>query len=75
MDEETVSTACLVGYLTDRLKKRLGFYITSCTADLSNNDVCVRLFLHMIDKRLNFIGDMGNNLHRLPKIFAFSLFI
>ena len=52
-------------YLTYRLQKRLAFDIARRTAYFGNNHVGVALSADAVNKLLNLVGDVGNNLYRL----------
>ena len=64
MNEKTVFLADLKRYLSDRLKERLALYIADCTADLGDNYICVCLFAYSVNKFLDLVCDMRNNLNR-----------
>ena len=75
MDKQTVPAAYLCGYLTNGFQKRLGFNITGGAADFRDDNIRIGLFAYGIDKRLDFIGDMGDNLYGFTQIIAFSLLV
>jgi len=58
--------------LSDRLNKGLGFNVTDRAADFGDCDIRVRPLADIIDEAFDFIGDMGNDLDCLTKIFPSS---
>ena len=63
MNEKTVFLADLKRYLSDSLKERLTLNITDRTADLGDNYVCICLFAYSVNKFLDLVCDMRNNLN------------
>ena len=55
--------------------KRLTFYIAYCTAYFGDYHVGVGRFAYVIDKRLYFVCNVGNNLNRLSEVFAVALLV
>ena len=70
MNVEPVVLSDLVTDLTNRLDKRLAFDIAYCAADFGNYNVGVGLFADGIDKTLNLVGDVRNNLNRFAEVFS-----
>ena len=75
MNINGVFPADLKTYLTDSLQKGLAFNISRSAADFCNNHIGIGLFAYAVNKLLNFIGYMRDNLHRLPQILSPTLFI
>ena len=75
MDKETVLPALLNGNLPDRLEKGQTFNVARRSADLGENDVRGCLFAYRIDKTLDFVGNMRNNLYGLPEVLAVALLL
>lgn len=75
MHKNAVGRANLQGHLADCLQKRLAFYIADRTANLCNDDVRVRLFADAVDKVLDFVRNMRDDLDGLPKILSPSLLV
>ena len=72
MDEQAVSRL-LQRDLADRLDEGLAFDVTDGAADLGDQDICARAFRTFIYEILDLIGHMGNDLDRLPQVFALPL--
>ena len=75
VDKQAVLSSDLQGYLSHCFNKRLAFNIADGTPDFGNDDVCVRFFTDLIDKFLDLVGDMRNDLHRGTQIFPSSFLI
>ena len=75
MDITCVVPAHFQANLSDRLKEGLAFNIADCTADLSNNDVCVGLFTDPVNKPFDFISNVGNRLHCGAKVSSLPLLL
>ena len=75
MQENAVLFRKLQRDLTDSLQKRLAFDIADRTADLGDDDVGVGLFADLIDKFLDLIGNMRNDLDGLTEVFALTFLI
>ena len=73
MDKQAVFPAHFQGNLPNGFQKGLGFDVADGAADLGNYHVGVRPLAHAIYKFLDFIGDVGNHLHREAQIFAPAL--
>ena len=63
MNKQTVLTSYLKGHLPHRLQKRLRLDIAYGSADFGNNHIRVRLLPDAVDKLLDFICYMRNNLN------------
>ena len=61
--------------LTDGLDKRLALDIADRTADFGDNNVRVGLFADPVNKPLDFIGNVGNGLHRGAEVSALPLLL
>ena len=57
-------------YLPDRFDKRLRLNVTDGAADLGHDHIRFGMITDRIDKPLDFICDMRNDLHGFPKVFA-----
>lgn len=64
VDEQTVLRVFLEGYLTDGLDERLRFDVAYRASDFGDDDVGVGLAGRVADEFLDFVGDMGDDLHR-----------
>ena len=74
MNEQAVLKTDLKRNLSNSLKERLALYIADCTADFGDNDISVRVFSDSIDKFLDFVCDMRNDLNSFAEVFAVALF-
>ena len=75
MKKETVFSSLILCNLTDCFQKRQTLNIPGGTSDFTNHDIRTAFLLCLIDKILDFIGDMRNNLHGFPQIFPFPLLV
>ena len=75
VNKQTVFSADLQGNLTDRLYKWLRFDISDSAADFGNHHVRAGLFADVINKFLDFIGNMRYDLNGRAQIFAAPLLI
>ena len=75
VDVECVFAPDLQADLTDGLEKRLALNVAGRAADLRDNDVGVRLAADTIDKVLDLIRDVRNDLHRLAEVLAAALLV
>ena len=75
MEKTAVFPARFHGNLTDGLDEGLAFDIADGAADLADDHVRPALFAHVVDKRLDFVGDVRNDLHGLPQIVAVPLLV
>ena len=75
VDKTAVVPADFPCNLTDCLDKGLAFYVAYRSADFRYNHVGVGSFAYVVDKSFYFVGNVGNYLHRLPKVFAVALFM
>ena len=73
VDVQRVVGAHLAAYLADGLDEGLAFDIARGAAHLGDDHVRVGLFAYLIDEVLDFIGHMGNDLHRAAQVFAPAL--
>ena len=77
MDEEDVLSSHVMPYLTCSFKEWLGFDITDSSADLRDNDIGANaIFIRTIHRQnamLDFIRNVGNNLHGIPEVFSAAL--
>ncbi len=72
MDEERVLATDLVAELADRLEERQRFDVADRAADLDDHDVVVGR--HALDRGLDLVGDVRDDLHRGPEVFTAALF-
>ena len=63
MDKEAVFSSYLQRDLPDSLQKGLRFDIADGAADLCDDHIRIGLLAHTIDKFLDLICDVWNNLH------------
>ena len=75
VDVECVFAPDLQPDLTDGLEKRLALNVAGRAADLRDNDVGVRLAADTIDKVLDLIRDVRNDLHRFAEVLAAALLV
>jgi len=75
MDVDGVFPSHLQSHLPGRLQKRLGFDIAGGAADLGDDHVRPSLAAHGVNKVLDLVGNMGDDLHRLPQILAPALLV
>ena len=73
VDKAAVFAPHLAGDLTDRLEERLALDVARRPADLGNDDVGARRFSDLIDKGLDLVRDVRDDLHRLTEILARAL--
>src|SRR5579884_698233 len=70
--EQCILAAKILAHLADGFYKRERLDVADRAANLDDRDVhLLRDFLH---RRLNFVGDVGNDLHGLAEIVAAALF-
>ena len=70
VDVQRVLTAHLQPHLADGLDEGLGFDVADGAADLGDHHVGVGLLAHLIDKRLDLVGDVGDGLDGASQIPA-----
>ena len=75
MNKQAVAAADLGRHLTDGFKERLGLNIAGRAADLGDDNIRRGLFADRIDERLDFVGDMRDDLHGFAQIFARALLV
>ena len=75
VDKQAVAAPGVAADLTYCLDKRLRLDVAYGAAYFRHYDVGVGLFADGIDKFLDFVGDVRNNLHRFAQIFALTLFV
>ena len=75
MDEQAVLPAHFQGNLPHGFQERLGLDVTDGTADFRNHHVGIGLLAHPVDKLLDFVGDMGNDLDRRAQILSPALLV
>ena len=75
MDEQRVARTDLQSDLTNRLQERLAFNISGRAADFRDDHVCVGRASYIVNKRFDFIGNMGDHLYGLAEIFAPALLV
>ena len=61
--------------LAQRFQKRLALDIADGAAHLGDDDVGARVIAQAIDKLLDLVGDMGDDLHRAAQVVARALFV
>ena len=75
MDKQAIFLSYFQRNLSCRFQKWLGFDITNGTANFCNDNICIGLFPYLIDKFLDFICDMRNDLYGRAKVCPTSFFI
>ena len=75
MDKETVLPPDLQRNLPHGLQKGLGLYVADGTADLGNDYVGIGLLADAVHEVLDFVGDMGDDLHGGAKVLAAALLV
>ena len=75
MDEETVFSAYFKRDLAHCFNKRLRLNIAYSTSDFGDNHIGTRFLTYTVDKFLDFIGDVWNDLHGGAEIFTATFFI
>ena len=75
MNEQAILSAYFQGHLTNGFDKRLALNITDGSTDFGNHYICIGFLSPHVDKMLNLIGNMRNDLNRLAKILALTLTI
>ena len=71
VNEERVLAADLVAELADRLEERQRFDVADRAADLDDDDVV--LGREPLDRGLDLVGDVRNDLHRRAEVLAAPL--
>ena len=75
VNKERVIRANLQSDLSDCLQERLAFNISGRAADFRDDHVRVGRASDIVDKRFDFIGNMGNYLYGFAEIFAPALLV
>ena len=75
VDEEGVLPPLLQTHLPGRLQKGLALDVAGGAADLGDDHIRVGGLPHPVDKILDLLGDVGDDLHRLAQIFAPALLV
>ena len=75
MDEAAVFPSLLQTHLTDGFKEGLALDIAGGAADLGNDHIGLGRGGQIIDVALDLVGDVGDNLYRLPQICALTLLV
>jgi hypothetical protein len=75
VDEHAVRAADLVAHLPDRLEERQRLDVTDRAAHLGDDDVdrTVDALAHPPDARLDLVGDVRDDLHRVAQVVAAAL--
>ena len=77
VDEEDVLSPHVVPCLTCSFKEWLRFDVTDSSTDLRNNDIGANaIFIRTVHRQntmLDFIRNVGNNLHGIPEVFPTAL--
>ena len=64
MDKQTVFSADLQGDLPNGLQKRLRLNVTDGASDFGDDHIGIGLLSDPVNKLLDLIGDVGNDLNR-----------
>ena len=75
MDEERILTTLLDTHLTGGFQEGLALNVAGSAADLGDYHIGPGLSAHAVDKILDLLGDVGNDLHRLAQILAPALLV
>ena len=75
MNKEAVLSADLQRDLADGLQKRLGLDVADRAADFSDDHIGVGFLTHPVNKFLDFIGDVRDDLHRGAEILPPALLV
>ena len=75
MNKKRILAALLQADLPGRFQKGLALDISGGAADLGDDHVGICLRSHMIDKILDLLGDVRNDLHGLPQILSATLLV
>ena len=75
MDEQAVFSSDLKRNLPYRFDKRLGFDISDCSADFGNYNIGACFSSDAVDKFLDLVCDMRNDLNRRAEIFSAALLV
>ncbi|SCH06300.1 Uncharacterised protein [uncultured Clostridium sp.] len=75
MNQNRVLMAHIVLELTDRLQKRLTLNIADGAAHLNDGNMGLILIEIAVKTALNFVGNMGDNLHRASAVIAAALLV
>ena len=75
MNKEAVFSAHFEGNLSDRLEEGLGLDVADGAADFGYNDVGVGLLADAVDKFLDFVCNVRNDLNGGAEIFAPALLV
>ena len=75
MDVAAVFHALLNANLADGLQERLALNITGGTADFGDDNIGFGAFGKIVDIALDFVGNVGNDLHRLAQISALAFLV
>ena len=73
MDIAGVVAPLLDAHLPNRLKERKRFNVTDGAANFDDADIGTRGT--GLNRRFDFVGDMGNDLHRAAEVIATALFV
>ena len=75
MDKQAVGRAHLQRDLPHRLQEGLGLDVANGAADFRDDHVRVGLLAHPVDKFLDLVGDVGNDLDGGAQIFPLALLV
>ncbi len=75
VDKDGVPAALFETDLTGGLEKGLALDVAGGAADLGDHDIGVRLFAHAVDKVLDLLRDMRNDLDRLAQVLTAALLV
>ena len=75
MDEEAVFASDFEGDLTDGFEEGLALDVADRAADLGDHHVRVGLLAHAVDKRLDLVRHMGDDLHGRAEVFPSPLLV
>ncbi len=63
----------MTSHFPDGLDEGLGFDIADGAADFGDHHVRVGLFAHPVNEALDFVGDVGDGLHRAAQVSTLAL--
>jgi hypothetical protein len=70
MDVEHIAGTDLVAELTDGFEERQALDVAHGAADFGDDDVAAHLLGHFVDARFDLVGDVRDDLHGAPLVFA-----
>ena len=75
MNEQGIFCAYFQSHLSDSFKKRLTFNVSGCSSNLRDNHIRLACPTYIVDKRFDFVRNMGDYLHRLAQILTSAFLV